>query len=204
MPLGGFQTKTVKVAFESPSGHAFNVPPLLNIERQCRSNWCWAAVALSIARARQVAAFTSQQELVWAVLDELGLTADLDQAECMRPECNPSASGPSDKMLDVIPLEFAGLPSPQVFDRPIDEQTLIDELKAGRPVCLVINWKGGGSHAIAVVGGATDASGEAVFFPGDPMLSGVEPHTYENLIGHYRSGAGSQFSGRAVKAYVLT
>lgn len=193
---------TKKVALSLPTSAAaasFSVAPFMTVRTQCRSQWCWAAVAQSVAEYFQAASAPSQPELAYRVLTSRGLAIDL--AECVRPPCSPAERGAADIPIDTLPLTMAGVRT--ISYRPnLTEDELQASLRDRRPVPMLINWADGhGSHAIAVVGGVTDATGVTRYIPGDPFDSTAPPHTFNALMSSYGSAAGG--GGQVIHAWLV-
>lgn len=186
MPLFGLPSKSVTISPAKPGAGAFNVAPLCRVELQEQSNWCWAAVAYSIAKYMAHSSppkFSSQKQLACSVLHD----DTNDIADCL---ANPAANN---KLRPTIPLGSTGLQveaSSMGDDYPITAQDLKRDLENKRPVAFTIDWKGGGGHAIAVVGGRETTSGEVLFSVADPKLVALEDYTFDILTRNYRSSDG--------------
>ena len=113
-------------------------PPIdFEVARQEQSNWCWAAVAVSVAHFFDDSSQWLQCSLV---------NAELRQSEC----CINGTSSTCNK--------------PWYLDRAlrrtenfhtwssgrISASDLIDQLAQGAPVAVRIGWNGGGGHFVAI------------------------------------------------------
>ncbi|MEI6201012.1 MAG: papain-like cysteine protease family protein [Enhydrobacter sp.] len=191
----GLPSKSVVVTPAKLAAGAFNVGPLCAIERQDRTNWCWAAVAYSVARyvnakRHKPFKFTSQQDLACNVL------FDGQPGKIAACNANPDPSA-NNLLLPAIPIGVADLQVEQTAFKthPLSPDTLKNELAAGRPMGLTIAWDGGlGGHAIAVVGGV-EIGGDLLFWVGDPKLDKPQQHSFETLTRYYpapdSTGAGA-------------
>jgi hypothetical protein len=197
MPALGFSSRPVAlVQPQLEAGRRMRVGPILRVESQCRSRWCWAAVAQSVATHFGHARFPRQQELAFQVLTTV-YQKNIDRDEAVRGACGPKETGPSDIAIDQIPLEEAGVRSVPV-GASLSETALQEELAQGRPVCAIVNWRSTiGSHAIAIVGSFADANGVVRYIPGDPQVPDVPAHTYEQLVNAYNS------EGRLANAWLV-
>jgi hypothetical protein len=74
-------------------------------------------------------------------------------------EASGTAAGPL-TLAQVVNGRAVGLP---------DVRTIQDQLRQRRPVCCAVQWPGGGSHFVAVVGDA----GGGNFYVADPWGSGT-------------------------------
>jgi hypothetical protein len=183
--LRSFATHEIPTA--APASRAgLNVGPILRIAEQCRSRWCWAAVAHSVAVRYGRSRHTSQGELAFEVLRTVYGRDDLTQQDCSSSICDPLAEGACSISIDRIPLDVAGISAKPVHG-PVRAEILNKELSEGRAVPIFINWRNSpGSHAIAIVGGIASADGITKYFIGDPQTAAPPPHTYEQLISGYR------------------
>lgn len=153
----------------------------LLLERQERSRWCWAAIAVSLARhfglTGPAGTPWTQRELAARLLSEVP------------PDAAPAPADGDDLLNRELLLEQAlrvvGCFSHWSRGRP-SPQRLAAELQAGQPVCLRIAWHDGGSHYVAVAG-LEPATGEV--FVQDP-LHGPSVHAYEGFPDRYRNRGG--------------
>lgn len=99
----------------------------LRLQRQVHSNWCWAALAASL-RDFYGRAPLRQEDIAAALRVDGDSSARLDDA-----------------------LQAAGCYSHWSPGRPTFER-IAHEIAAGRPVCLCIDWLGGGSHYVVISG----------------------------------------------------
>lgn len=102
----------------------------LTLQPQQRTNWCWAAIAASIARYYGAPQW-QQQDVANAVLGpnvEQDVCAQLDDA-----------------------LRAVGCFSHWTMGRPPLER-IRHELDAERPVCVCLEWRGGGMHYVVIDG----------------------------------------------------
>lgn len=111
----------------------------IRIERQARSNWCWAAIAASLGRYYETSDW-SQERVAQAVLDDRSGTA--------------AGSAPNSEARLNDALTLVGCYSHWSPDRPAFAR-IRTEIDAGRPVCVRIAWRDGGSHFVVVTGYVT-------------------------------------------------
>jgi Papain-like cysteine protease AvrRpt2 len=163
---------------------------LLHIEAQCRADWCWAAVCVSIAR--HYGHVRSQSEFAYAIETAAGFPVTPKQ--CAIPPCDATTTTGS---YPSTFLPLTGLaPSPREDDRALTEVELLAEVSAARPVGIQIRWdaaKGGKAHFIAVVGGINTASG-VQYLVGDPMDANIAPLRYAGLLRYRGIGTWVQSS----------
>jgi len=148
------------------------------IQHQRHSNWCWAAVAASIASFYDAATRWSQ----CAVAD-----AELGRSDC----CGAGGSGA---------CNVGGyLRTALTLVGHLDDWTPVSstlaavmvEINGGRPLCARIRWVGGGAHFVAVFGynAAGRSSGADLVSVGDPWY-GNSDISYAEFRDAYR-GSGT-------------
>lgn len=161
----------------SLSGALGGAPPdgnqlAFDCERQTQSQWCWAAVAVSVARYYSSRTGWSQCALVRAELHRA--TCCEDGAACDQPWYLDRALarvGHSDGGIAAGALSFAEITA---------------EVDAREPIGVRIGWRSGGGHFI-VIEGYSRADG--LVEVEDP-IEGHAQMTYEALVGDY-GGAGA-------------
>jgi papain like cysteine protease AvrRpt2 len=124
------------------------------MQEQQEGHWCWAAVSASVDQYLNPAAALAQCAIASEVLeaknccsnqDEYDEAASLEEALRVVNRLNTAKGGR---------LEF---------------QDLQSELDADRPVCIAIEWNGGGAHFVAVSGYQVSGSGIRTIEIGDPL-----------------------------------
>jgi Papain-like cysteine protease AvrRpt2 len=128
------------------------------VQRQEQSQWCWAAVSVSIADFYERPTNWTQCRLVCDMRQISGCCEDGSTPDCNQPWY-------LDKALD-------GMGALRRFDPvspPNPSGTLPteieDEIDAGQPVGVRIGWRGGGGHVIVVEGCSEDGAMVAVEDP---------------------------------------
>lgn len=114
-------------------------------ERQRQSQWCWAAVSVSISRYYRPASAWTQCALVSAELDQPGCCED--GRPCDEPwylERALARVGHSDGGLAAGALSFPEIKA---------------EIDAGRPIGVRIGWQGGGGHFVVIEGYSREEDG---------------------------------------------
>jgi Papain-like cysteine protease AvrRpt2 len=130
------------------------MPELFKIETQKKSEWCWAAVAVSIEKYFNPKSTLTQCEVAKEVLDA-------KNKECSDPEINLPASL-------TIALHQRGWLSGKM-NSPLSFDLVRQEIDAGRPVCARIKWNGGGAHFIVLTGYEILQSGARHLDVADPL-----------------------------------
>ncbi|MEM9556465.1 MAG: papain-like cysteine protease family protein [Acidobacteriota bacterium] len=141
----------------------------LVVERQQRSQWCWAAIGASLARFYRTGSW-SQREIASEVF---GVGS-----------CEPKSADSWDRCatLDDV-LRRVGCFSHWSPGRPTFERVQ-SEIAAGRPLCLGLAWSDGGNHYV-VVRGAFAARRELSV---DDPLHGPSIQHYDSFPMGYRGG----------------
>jgi hypothetical protein len=143
----------------------------LVIERQRQANWCWAAIASSLAR--YYGAETVDQRQVAARI--LGVDRSGFEAPAFDERCNVYAT-----LRDA--LRAVGCYSHWSPSRPSFER-ICSEIEGGRPLCICIEWRTSGLHYI-VVTGYHERSAELRI---DDPLHGLSIHRYADFPARYRA-----------------
>jgi hypothetical protein len=147
------------------------------VERQEKSNWCWAAVSLSIHKFFKPASARRQCGVAGALL-KLPCCGNFTR-KCNEPESLTSAL-----------RHFARLN--RVVQRVPEFGEIQTEINAGRPVCARFEWTTGafkGFGHFAVVCGFDAALGGSVVIVEDPFY-GRSRRPYEQIVRSYQFNRG--------------
>ena len=142
------------------------------MQHQLESEWCWAAVSVSVAHYYDSHSSWTQCDMVNA---QKGLTT------CCQNGGSNDCNQPG--FLDDALTRVAHLSSDTGGTTAIG--TMIEDLTAGNPVCIRIGWSGGGGHFIA----ATGAEHPDTMIVDDPIY-GQSVLSYNTLASDYQ-GSGS-------------
>jgi hypothetical protein len=129
-----------------------------SMERQVYTNWCWAAVAASVA----------------VYYGRVCRQCDIANLELRRNDCCDPPQNPTHVDFDVT--NIFGSPLNRVdclreltrFERATPLQ-VVEELKAGRPICVRMVWPDGGAHFLAITGCWFDNRGDLMLTLDDPF-----------------------------------
>jgi hypothetical protein len=132
------------------------MPALFQIESQQQSEWCWAAVAVSIDKYFNSNSTRTQCKIAGLVLKNVQNCCDEAATNC-----NQNASL-------ITALQKINRWS-RTLNRPLRFDEIRQELNAGRPVCARIQWKGGGDHFVVIAGYEVLQSGALHVFVEDPL-----------------------------------
>ena len=151
------------------------------MEEQCHSNWCWAAVAASVAAYYDNGTYKKQCEIA---------ALDLDRADCCAHAC-----GAKDVECNVTNVFGSPLNRVRCLQRlerfkQATPSEVLEELEAGRPICVRTVWPGGGAHFVAIVGSWLDAGGASMLALDDPFW-GRSEYSYDRFATHYQLLGGS-------------
>ena len=123
------------------------------LDPQEESEWCWAAVAQSVAKYFDESA-QSQCAIAGLVMKD-GNCCD-NPVGCNEPAALTKA------------LTKVGKP-PELVNRPLIPRELQKELDEHRPVCIRIGWDGGGGHFVVITGYQVLTSGALHVNVADPL-----------------------------------
>jgi hypothetical protein len=140
---------------------------------QQQTNWCWAAVATSVALYYDPSSTWTQCAVA---------NGQLGRTDC----CGTGASG----ACNVYGFLDDALTRVSHFDRSDGVaafQSVDDEIDTGRPVGLRVAWSGGGAHFLAIIGYLEDVQNYVAV---DDPIYGKSDVTYDTLKTGYQ-GSGS-------------
>lgn len=123
--------------------------------RQEQSLWCWAAVAVSVDHYFVPERTLRQCHVARRVL---ALDCCANHSPCNVAERLTTA-------LTKIGREFTFVPNALPFP------AVREEIDAGRPVCALIQWYGGGGHFVAIYGYDHSAAGHPLVHVADPLFA---------------------------------
>ena len=147
------------------------------MERQTQSQWCWAAVAVSVTRFYQPSSNITQCRVANRELGTDVCCAD-------PPACN------QDNTLDTTLRTVGHL---RAFEGgPLSFPPVRDEINAGRPLGCRIGWLDGGGHFVVIHGVSTDQSGASVkrWVAVEDPLFGPSDYLINDFTSAYRQGEG--------------
>ncbi|MBK5290397.1 MAG: C39 family peptidase [Acidobacteriia bacterium] len=141
------------------------------LQQQERSNWCWAAVTVSVLRFFSPESQTRQCGIAH---DEL----DLRCCEDAERKCNQVRSLQP-------PLASIGRLRGEKRAEPLSFDEIRQEIDNGVPVCARIAWRSGGGHFVVISGyDILPKMGEVVIV--DDPQAGRSRLTYEGFLSRYK------------------
>lgn len=164
----------------------------VTIEKQQRTEWCWAAVSVSVNAFFRPSSSHTQCELAGAVLNMTCCSGD-----------RPSHSAPCNAPHDIhTVLGRLHLLAADPIVKALSFHELKDEIDHDRPVCVLIKWlgkdgkPGDRGHFIAIEGYRITPAGKQFVSIGDPFFgpSEVEYAEFSSPGGGYRDGHGVWFA----------
>lgn len=173
------------------SGAATNTVSL-KVQRQEKSEWCWAAVSVSIDRFFRPASTHTQCDVAGSVLN---LSCCDGAGPSQSDSCNtPHALNPVLGRLHLLAAE--PILTPLAFDQ------VRAELDGGRPLCALIKWLDNQGqvtdrgHFIALNGYRVTPGGKVFVSITDPMYgaSEIDFGQFSDPKGGYRDGRGVWFA----------
>jgi hypothetical protein len=145
-------------------------------EAQIQTQWCWAAVSVSVALFYDAETWWTQCRLAQQELNQPTCCQDGSTSQCNQPWYLQSA---------LIRTKNLAQFSPGAELVPAIEQ----EVDANRPMAVRIQWNGGGGHFVVVSGYETTPEGDTILTVNDPW-AGVSRIPHQTLSSSYR-GMGS-------------
>jgi len=161
----------------------------LAMQHQKRSEWCWAAVSVSVNLFFRPEATHTQCEIAGSVL-ELSCCKDSAPAQCNTPhELHPV-------------LGRLHLLARDPVLKPLTFHQVQQEIDAGRPICALIKWLDNAGnltdrgHFIALAGYRVTPAQTQFVSIADPLYgpSSVNFAEFSNQKGGYRDGTGVWFA----------
>jgi len=160
----------------------------LDVEHQKMSEWCWAAVSVSVNRLFRPQSTHTQCEIAGMALGHKCCSANA-------PACN------SPHELHPV-LGTLHLLAHQPIVKPIPFDQVQKEIDAGRPVCVLIRWlnsdgqQNGRGHFITIRGYRVTPAQKQFVSIGDPLYGSSEVvyAEFANPKGGYRDGNGLWFA----------
>jgi hypothetical protein len=142
------------------------------MQRQQQTNWCWAAVAASVAQYYDPGTRWTQC---------LVANAQWFRTDC----CGGGAAGPCNEY-GWLDRALGAVGHLTRVEGGTSTFAVIDaEIAAGRPVGIRVAWRGGGAHFVAIYGtGELMATGHYVAV--DDSIYGKSDHTWADLCTSYR------------------
>jgi hypothetical protein len=149
---------------------------IFNMQPQKMENWCWAAVAVSLKSFYDPTSELTQGDIVATTLDLPICKITPTPAICDQP-------------YDLIAvLTDLGLLQ-KVIESPVEADTIIQEIDAGRPLCCQIDYGGQGGHFIVLHGYSWDQpDGQFFVDVADPRAENPYAIDREELMRNYNGG----------------
>ena len=144
------------------------------MQKQCHSNWCWAAVAASIA-----AYYGSNVK-----------QCDIANVELHRDDCCNHPCDAANIVFNVTNVLASSLNRLSCFEQcsrftRADPDRIDEELAVGQPLCARMVWRDGGGHFVVIVGSWSDVGGMRMLALEDPFW-GPSECSYPGFADHYQ------------------
>jgi len=137
------------------------------LERQLQSQWCWAAVSVSVRRHFDALSTWRQCSVADAVLTGGG--------QC----CTDGAACNRTFQLDVALNQLDCLADSHSDIEPFSR--IRSEIARGRPVCCFIDWQNGTGHFVVVTGWRRSPGGPEMVLVADPASGGTADMPFNAL-----------------------
>jgi hypothetical protein len=156
-----------------------------HIEKQAATNWCWAAVAVSVSRYFKPASGWRQCGLATIVLR----AADGDDAPVI-PACGCCAK-PRPRVCNQPwwlneALDRVGCLRGKAIQGPLSFADIGRRIHRGKPVCVGIDWRGGGGHFVVISGCYKGRNGVRQLEVQDPWHGTTSSVRYSAFVSAYR------------------
>jgi hypothetical protein len=146
------------------------------MQKQCHSNWCWAAVAASIAAFYDRDSGVRQCDLA---------NLELERDDCCNADCQTPGVAFNVTNVFASPLNRVGcLQKLTRFQQAAPSQVL-EQLQARRPICVRTVWPDGGAHFLTIIGFLPDAEGGPIIAVDDPFW-GRSEYSYDRFSKDYQ------------------
>lgn len=157
---------------------AGEVSLVFEMQPQCHSNWCWAAVASSVSAFNDNSSTFTQCRIA--------------NLELHRQDCCDSPCGADEVEFNVphtlgSPLNRVGCLDRLVRDQRATRIEVQQELNAGRPLCVRTIWAGGGAHFLAIVGYLPDSDSLVLE---DPLYGPTPEISFDRFCTDYQDAGG--------------
>ena len=144
------------------------------MQKQCHSNWCWAAVAASIA----------------AYYGGNVKQCDIANVELHRDDCCNHPCDAANIVFNVTNVLASSLNRLNWFEQcsrftRADPDRIDEKLAAGQPLCARMVWRDGGGHFVVIVGSWSDVGGMRMLALEDPFW-GPSECSYPGFADHYQ------------------
>jgi Papain-like cysteine protease AvrRpt2 len=159
-------------------------PLSFHMQQSCFTNWCWAAVGVSVALYYDVNCGVKQCTLA---------NRELQRSDCCSTPCHVDTVA-----FNVTNSLGSTLNRVRCLDRAVRMQVATrsevrDELRAGRPVCARMAWAGGGAHFVTII--HFDPVTDTLVIE-DPFFGRMPNVSFNQFCSHY-----SDQDGRWVDTY---
>lgn len=157
-------------------GSETRLPKKFVMEPQLHINWCWAAVAASVAAYYKEGPHLSQCQIA---------NLELESSDCCERiggSINVDCNVPN---VFASPLNRVGCFAKLARFKQASFEEVRQELQAGRPICVRTVWLDGGAHFVAIVGCWSDDKGTPMLAVDDPFW-GRSEYSYDRFSEHYQ------------------
>jgi hypothetical protein len=170
------------------------------LRKQQASEWCWAAVSQAVELFYDPASDLQQCRIVGNAFHRA--CCGKGDAPTPDPVCN--RPGYLHEVLDGLGLLVKSSEDPRsgAITGPVSFDQLCREIDHGRPVCVLIKWRGGGGrgHFILIEGYSVSATRTPYVFVRNPMSPRSSSHHPYRVLASQGADGGYQ-DGQGVWAY---
>jgi Papain-like cysteine protease AvrRpt2 len=159
--------------------------PLLTVEKQQHSNWCWAAVAVSVARYYQKNGFNPPET-------ECSLAGRFLSGKCCQEPFPDGACDLPHSLEDVL-RHFNLLVGPQHGKFSFEVTNRL--IQGGTPVPVYISWGRGAGHFVVLTNSLVTKDGDPAVYVSDPFFTSHWVLFDEFTQGYYPTSSDPKFAG---------
>jgi hypothetical protein len=145
------------------------------MQGQCHSNWCWAAVAASVASFYKTPQVVDQRAIAGV---------ELKEPDCLRHGCGTNVDFNVTNVL-ASSLNRLGCLRELARNERASPEEVFEELQGGRPLCVRTVWRRGGAHFVVIAGYQPAAKGNGTLDLHDPFW-GPSQYSYDQFADHYQ------------------
>ena len=150
------------------------------MQSQDATQWCWAAVTVSVVKFYQPGAGMTQCQIAQKVLCKADCCTDMSVCDTPYVVYHPLGAVGHLEEVRAGPIQLQGVPNELSIQREVD---------SGRPIVCRIGWSGGGGHFIVLYG--YDLSGPTGYVHVADSENGNSVYTLPALQSGYKNGSGT-------------
>lgn len=149
----------------------------ITVEKQVKSNWCWAAVGVSVAKYYQQTYNRTQCQLAGITLGNINCCGDFQSTEsCNKPYYLDRTLKVNSNLLELISSN-------------IPFSAIQTNIKSELPIGCRVGWTGGGGHFMVIKGWLVGAQGKQYITIADPIYAETQIAVTSFASGYQSGGS---------------